>query len=161
MVTSGPENTFNAVTVLATHPVELLTKVNVVLPVERAVTIPAFVTEAIVGSLLVQIPSEVGDSVVVVPMHMLVLPVKETIGGGSIITSVVGFDVQVLFPINVKVAVPGAWAVTIPELVTEAMFSSLLDHVPPVEGNSVVVSPMQILSSPDTEASIGSFTMTC
>ena len=49
---------------------------------------------------------------------------------------------------NVKVAIPPETPTTFPLLETIATDSSLLDHSPPVFGDSVVVSPIQISTGP-------------
>jgi len=53
--------------VVALQPVIVLVKVNVAVPADSPVTTPVFVTEAINGLLLVQVPPVVGDKVIVLP----------------------------------------------------------------------------------------------
>jgi hypothetical protein len=50
--------------------------------------------------------------------------------------------------VKTKVAVPALIAVTPPAFVTLAIDGLLLDHVPSVDGLSIVVLPMQILLEP-------------
>jgi hypothetical protein len=133
------------------HPVVLFVKVNVELPALTAVTTPAFVTVATAGLLLVQVPPEVGDKVVVLFIHIAVGPVTLTTGLPLTVTADVANDIQpVAVLVNVKVADPALTPVTMPAFVTEAMDELLLDQVPPVLGDKVVVVPIQILGGPVT-----------
>ena len=51
--------------------------------------------------------------------------------------------------VNVNVIDPLDIPVTIPELDTVAIAGLLLIHVPPAEGNNVVVDPSQMVEGPD------------
>jgi hypothetical protein len=66
----------------------------VTVPPLRPVTNPALVTDAIVGSLLVQVPPVVGDKVVVWPAQMVLEPVILTTGNAVTVTAFVGADTQ-------------------------------------------------------------------
>ena len=121
----------------------LLVNVKVALPAERPVTTPALVTEA-AALLLTQVPPVVGDKVVVAPTHIDVLPVMLTTGLALIVTApVVAEQFGAVLLVNVKVALPVERPVTIPALVTEAA-ALLLNQVPPVVGDRVVVAPTHI-----------------
>ena len=52
--------------------------------------------------------------------------------------------------VNTKLAVPALTPVTTPPLVTVATALLVLDHVPPEEGESVVIPPIQIKLAPVT-----------
>ena len=53
--------------------------------------------------------------------------------------------------VKLKITVPFETPVTTPALVTVAMASELLVHVPPVVGNKVVVEPIQMVVAPVIE----------
>ena len=73
---------------MAEHPVALFAKINFTLPCFLPVTTPAFVTVAISGLVLTQVPPEVGERVVVFPKQIVVLPVMTTIGFGLTVTDI-------------------------------------------------------------------------
>jgi hypothetical protein len=99
--------------------------------------------------LLVHVPPEVGDKEEVDPSQMVVDPVIETVGGFVTDKFSVG-SLEQLFAVlvNVKLAVPVLTPVTTPALVTVAMATSELVHVPPVDGESWVVESLQITVDP-------------
>ena len=71
------------------------------------------------------------------------------VGLALTVTNEVGSEMQVVeLRVNINVTVPDESPVTIPSLVTVAMVLSLLAHVPPADGDKVVVEPMQILLCP-------------
>jgi hypothetical protein len=76
----------NALTVIEAvvllQVVVVFVNVKVEVPANNPVTTPALVTEAIVGLLLIQVPPDVGDNVMVLPTQTG--PVPETIGVGRI-----------------------------------------------------------------------------
>ena len=132
-----------------TQPVAVLVKVNVAVPAERAVTTPAFVTEATAGLLLTQVPPLDGDNPVIPPMHKLVVPMMLTMGVASTVTGAVAAETQpVVVLVKINVAVPAETPVTIPALLTVATAGLVLTHVPPVLGEREVVNPIQILLTP-------------
>jgi len=131
------------------QPVPLLVKVNVTEPADTPVTTPALVTVATAGLLLAQVPPVVGDKVVVVPGQMLLAPVMLTVGKATMVTAaVVAEQLGAVLLVKVKVTEPAETPVTMPSLVTVATAGLLLDQVPPVVGDSVVVVPTQIVVEP-------------
>lgn len=132
---------------------EFNVKVKVAIPWLMAVTTPELLMVATAGLELVQVPPEEGVNVVVPPTHIAVAPVIVTSGLSLTFTCSEGRDTQ---PeevcVKVKVALPLDTPVTIPELLTVATKGLLLDHTPPVEGESVVVVPTQIDVEPVTSA---------
>ena len=124
-------------------------KINVAEPTLTPVTIPAFVTVAIAGLLLVQVPPVTGLNVVIAPMHRAELPVMVAVGCTVIVTGLVGLEVHPdALSVKMNVDVPALTPVTIPELFTVATDALLLVHVPPVAGLSVVVFPMHVVLLP-------------
>lgn len=97
------------------QPVEVLVNTKEVFPALIPVTIPALVTEAIEGLLLVQVPPLEGDKEVVAPIQIIVGPVIETTGLDRIVISA---DESEIHPVDVLVntnlAVPGLIAFTSP-----------------------------------------------
>jgi hypothetical protein len=149
MLTVGFALTVTALVGFEAQPVDVLVKVNVALPAATPVTTPALVTVAIAVLLLTHVPPVVGESVVVVPTHIVVAPVMLTVGLAIMVTADVAFDTQpVVVLVNVKVAEPAATPVTTPALVTVATAVLLLTHVPPVAGESVVVEPIHTAEAP-------------
>jgi uncharacterized iron-regulated membrane protein len=73
------------------HPVVVFVKVKVGVPVATPVTTPASVTVAKAVLLLAHVPPVVGDKLVVVPTHIAVAPVIETIGKALIVIADVVF----------------------------------------------------------------------
>jgi hypothetical protein len=127
--------------VTALQPVVELIKLKFTLPVETPVTTPALVTVALLLLLLVHVPPVVGDKVIVLPTQT-VGPALTTGKALTVTAEVVALHPVVLF-VKVNVALPAAIPVTIPALVTVALVSSLLDQVPPVTGEIVIVFPTQ------------------
>lgn len=79
-------------------------------------------------------------------------PVNVVIGLVSTETGLVGLDEQpVEVCVKTKVVVPVARPVTSPALLTEATPGLELDQTPPVEGDKLVVLPIQMLDAPLTE----------
>ena len=106
-------------------------------------------TEATEGLLLVQIPSVVGVTEVVLPIHNVFRPTKLATGLSKMIIGEVGFEIQFVDDdVKVKLADPAANPVTKPALVTAATFGFELVQVPPVDGLKVVVEPTQIVDKP-------------
>jgi hypothetical protein len=108
---------------------------------------------AIDALLLCQRPFVAGVIDDAPPTHTVAGPVKLTTGLPFTVIGAVGLDIQPLPFVNVNVALPALTAVTIPLFVTVATEVLLDVQVPPVEGDSVLVSPMQMMSLPvmDTE----------
>ena len=149
ILTTGIALTVTGAVAADTQPVLVLVKVKVAVPAETPVTTPVLVTVATAGLLLVQVPPLVGESVVVAPTHILVVPVILTNGMALTVTGKVGAEIQPVTEfVNVNVADPAATPVTIPLLVTVAMAGLLLDHTPPVVGDKVVLAPTQMLLPP-------------
>jgi hypothetical protein len=119
-------------------------------PALTAVIKPAFVIVATAVLLLTHVPSDVGLTIVVPPIHNDVLdPDIFVVGRAVTVTALVAFDEHnvVLF-VKVKVAVPALTPVTTPAFVTVAIAVLLLAHVPPVVRLNVVVEPAQIVLDP-------------
>src|SRR5690606_7105768 len=57
--------------------------INLAVPFPKPVTIPPFVTEAIEGLMLIQLPPVTGVSAVVAPWHISVAPVTTGVGLGD------------------------------------------------------------------------------
>ena len=130
--------------VVAVQFVVVLVKVKVALPAATPVTTPAFVTVAIVLSLLTQVPPVAGDKVIVEPTQTLEL-LALTAGKALIVTAEVVAVHPVILSVKVKVGLPAATAVTTPVVgSTVAKAILLLTHVPPVVGDKVVDPPTQI-----------------
>lgn len=77
-----------------TQPVADEININLTVPIFIPVTIPALVTCATVGFVLVQVPPEVGDNVVVEPIHIGLLPVISEVGRGLTVTKPVGSELH-------------------------------------------------------------------
>ena len=105
--------------VVLLHPVTVSVKVNVTFPLAIAVTCPAFVTVALLSSLLVQTPPVLGESVRFPPIQ---IAVAGTLMLGSGLTVTVAeaerFSVQVPSLTDTKLSV---WLVVTPEIVTVAV----------------------------------------
>lgn len=126
-----------------------MVKVKVAVPAVKPVTTPALVTEATAGLLLTQVPPVAGDKVVVNPAQIVLEPVILTAGVAFIVIPEVGAETQpVLVLVKVNVTTPALIPVTTPKLVTEATAGLLLAQVPPVEGDKLVISPIQMLEAP-------------
>lgn len=126
-----------------------MVKVKLTTPSPKPVTRPLLETEATAGLLLVQVPPEVGESVVVFPSQMISTPVTNATGTVYTEALVVGSDTQpVAVLVKVKNAVPADTEVTSPELFTVATAGLLLTHVPPDVGDKVVVDPRQMMLEP-------------
>lgn len=122
---------------------------KVAVPADIPVTTPALVTVAIDGLLLVHVPPDTGNNVVVFPKHIDELPLMMTVGLAITVTFAVGSDKHpVALEVNLKNATPPPTPTTTPPLVTVATEVLLLVHVPPVVGDSVVVVPPQIEVAP-------------
>ena len=133
--------------VVALQVVEVVSvKIKVALPAATPVTTPELVTVAIELLLLVHVPPIVGDNVIVLPTQTEAPAV--TTGCALMVTAVVVALQLVVASVKVKVALPPATPVTTPVLVTVAFVVSLLDHVPPVVGDNVIVLPTQTEAAP-------------
>jgi hypothetical protein len=132
-----------------TQPVVEFVKVKVAVPTAIPVTTPSFATVAMAGSLLAQVPPEVGDKVVVDPMQILLEPVILTTGNGFTVTGEVAAETHpVLLLVKLKTTAPPATPVTIPALVTVATSGSLLTQVPPLFGVTPLTSPTHMTPAP-------------
>jgi hypothetical protein len=152
--------TVMAVVAFDIHPVEELVNVNVALPLLTPVTTPLLVTVATALLLLLHVPPDVGDNVVVVPTHIVVGPVTLTVGFPFTVTAVVALEIHpVELLVKVNVALPAVLPVTIPPLVTVATALLLLLQVPPIDGESVVVASTHIGFGPVIETVGLSFTV--
>ena len=138
-----------------------MVNVKVTAPAVKPVTSPPLVTDATVGSLLLQVPPVVGDNVVVTPTHIVLDPIMVTTGNKLTVTAEVAAETHpVVEFVKVKVAEPAAKPETIPALVTVALAGSLLTHVPPELGEREVVKPTQILLAPVMLTTGVAFTVT-
>ena len=63
-------------------------------------------TVAIALLLLAHVPPDEGDNVVVVPIHILLVPVILTVGTGMIAILVIGSEGHPAVEVKVKIAVP-------------------------------------------------------
>ena len=117
-----------------------------------AVTMPVALIVATLLLLLYHTPPLVGDNMVVYPIHKSCVGTL-IIGLAITVTVLEGLEIQpvVLF-VKVKVTVPAFTPTTYPALETVAIELLLLSHVPPVEGDNVVVEPTQIEEAPVIEA---------
>jgi hypothetical protein len=96
-----------------------------------------------------QVPPVPGVSTVVDPSHIVVDPVILATGFALTVKILVGNEIQLVeVCVNVNVAVPAEWPVTIPALVTVAMPVLLLVQVPPVVGERVLTVPSQMEEPP-------------
>jgi len=132
------------------------------MPALMPVTMPSFETVATPGALLTQVPSVSGDNVVELPTHIVLAPVMLTAGVGLTVTALVGTETQpVAVLVNVKVAEPAETAVITPSLAMVATAGSLLAQVPPMVGDALVISPIQMLLEPTILAtgSVTTFTV--
>jgi hypothetical protein len=90
-------------------------------------------------SLLVQVPPVDGDTKVLLPAHITLLPETTAVGLLLTMMSFVGFEAQPTLLVKVKFTLPALRADTIPLLVTVATLGLLLVHVPPIVGVREVV----------------------
>ena len=93
-------------------------------------------------------------------MQKLVFPVIPTVGGALIVTADVVAVQPVTVFVNVNVGLPAATPVTRPALVTVANDGLLLNHVPPVVGDKLVVPPIHIAAFPVILTTGGPLTVT-
>jgi hypothetical protein len=125
--------------VVLLQPVAVSVKVNVTVPAVTPVTTPAFVTVAIVLSLLIHVPPTAGLKFMVAPTQIAVDGALTT--GCCTVTGLVVL-LQVVVPsVKVNVIVPVDMPVTTPALVTVATALLLLTHVPPEDGLRFMVAP--------------------
>jgi hypothetical protein len=119
-------------------------------PALTAVIKPAFVIVATAVLLLTHVPSDVGLTEVVPPIHNDVLdPDIFVVGRAITVTALVASDAhKVVLFVKIKVAVPALTPVTTPAFVTVAIAVLLLVHVPPVVGDNCVVEPAHIVVEP-------------
>jgi len=141
------------------HP-PVFVKVKVADPTDSPVTLPSLLTVAILVLLLDHVPPVVGDNVVVPLMQIEFAPVIFTDGAPVTVTAEVGNEAQLPALVKVKVAAPGDIPLTTPELLTLAMAELLLDQVPPVVGDNVVVELIQIILGPVTFTTAPELTVT-
>lgn len=109
-------------------------------------------TDATVGLILIQFPPITGDKVLVAPRQIEEGPDITAYGLLLINKDFVGFEVHPSVFVNVKVTCPGAKAVTLPALSTEATPLLELVHVPVLLLKSVVFSPKHKILSPAIDA---------
>lgn len=149
MLTVGRALTVTGKVGVETQPVTELVNVKFTVPALTPVTTPAFVTVAMAGFVLTQVPPDVGDNAVVLPTQIVLPPVILTTGRALTVTAGVAAETQpeaVL--VKVKVAIPADTPVTTPPLVTVATPALMLDQVPPLLGDKVVVLPTQMMVGP-------------
>jgi len=159
ILTTGNALIVTAAVGAETQPVVELVNVKVAVPTATPVTTPVSAsTVATAGLLLTQVPPVFGDKVVVEPTHILFEPLMLTTGVGFTVTNGVEADMQpVEVAVKLKVTDPALTPVTTPASVMVATDGSLLDHVPPETGETLVMSPIQILSEP-TRLTLGAVT---
>ena len=85
------------------QPLEELVNVNVAVPAVSPVTTPASVILATAGSLLAQVPPEVGETPVISPMQISLEPVRLTVGVVTMVIALVAEWVQPLASLTVTV----------------------------------------------------------
>ena len=81
----GSSNTITGAVLLELHPAALV-NVNLAKPWLTPVTTPALVTVATDGLSLVQVPPELGNKVVVLPIQIVFGPSMDTLGFGRTVT---------------------------------------------------------------------------
>lgn len=84
ILTTGMASTVTGSVEADTHPLDELVKLNTAVPAATPVTRPALVTVAKVGSLLAQVPPEVGETLVISPTQISLDPVRLTVGAVTI-----------------------------------------------------------------------------
>ena len=125
------------------HPVALFVNTNATLPGPIPVIVPLDEIVATVTSVLDHCPPEDGNILVSSPIHISVLPIKLILGGAFTERDEERADSQpVTLFVNLNLALPVFSAVIIPFSSIVATDSSVLIHVPPLEGVIVVDSPM-------------------
>lgn len=150
MFTPSLSSTVKVAEGLDVHPVALLVKVKVTVPSSTPVTEPLLVTVATEVLLLVHVPPVDGDNEVCEFIQMAVGPVKNTVGLSYTVTGAVASEAHpVILFVKMNVAVPAATPVTTPALLTVAIDGLLLDQVPPIDGDNVVVVPTHIVEDPE------------
>ncbi len=131
------------------QPVEEEVNINLTVPCDIPVTIPPLVIVATAILVLVQVPPDDGDIVVVFPTQIGLFPVIETVGLAFTVMGKVAADIH---PdddnVNLNVAVPAETPCTNPELVTVATVGLRLVQLPPIVGASVVTEPTQMVVAP-------------
>lgn len=134
-----------------THPVAALVNTKVAVPADSAETMPAFVTDAMVGLLLDHVPPVMGLKVEVLPSHIEFGPVMFTTGIGftSIATEVSLLQLPE-FLSNVMMAVPAEIAVNTPPLyvIVATLVFEEVQCPPLLLAVKVVIWPTHNRSSP-------------
>ena len=154
----GPPNTGSALTVNNTvliQPVAVFVKVRVTVPPATPDTTPALVTVAMEVLLLDQVPPELGVTLAVVPTQVAVAPPK---AGSALTVKALVLLQPVAVSVKVSVTGPALSPVTTPALVTVALPVLLLIQVPPDEGVTLAVAPIQTAVAPPKVGS--AFTVT-
>lgn len=161
MLTTGKGSTVTGGVAGEAQPVAVLVKTNVAEPADTPVTTPALVTVATEGLLLIQVPPEDGDKVVVEPAQIVFGPAILTgVREFTVTVAVVALQLGEMVLVKVNVTVPPETAVTKPAFVTVATVGLLLTQVPPVVGDKVVVAPTQIVLAPVILTTGKAFTVT-
>lgn len=137
---------FLIVTGAVGNELQLPVKVNVKVaePTDNPVTNPVLETEATDRLLEAHVPPEFGESCVVNPTHIEFAPVILTTGLGVIVIVVSLVQVEAV-SVNLTVFVPAVNPVTV--LLTRVNVPvppATCDHVPPEEGDNVVLEPIHI-----------------
>lgn len=158
-LTVGGAFTVRSESAFAIQPVVELVNISVTEPDEIPITVPLFAMVAIPVLLLDQVPPEEGLKVVTLPIQIEEAPKNVGVGLGSIIISSVGTELHPDPSWKMNVAVPGDTPVTVPSFVTVATVLFVLDHVPPVFGESEEVFPTQMVVGPLTETVVGCTTV--
>ena len=114
-------------------------------PADKPVTNPALVTVAMALLLVTQVPPEAGVTLVVPPIHTV--PGPPRVGSASTVNDTVLLQPVAVF-VKVSVTAPAETPVTTPSFVTVALPVLLLLQVPPVDGVTLAVAPIQTEVAP-------------
>ena len=124
-----------------------------------AVIVPLSLTVATDSFVLVHVPPFDGVIDVVSPTQRLVSSIPLITGVPNTLIDIVLSDVHPLDnSTKVNEAIPSVFPVTIPELFTDAILSSLLIHIPPLVGDNEVVLSIHISAGPNNSI-VGLVTM--
>lgn len=135
------------------QPVAVSVKTKVTEPTAIPVTNPELLTVAIEALLLAHVPPVVGDNCVVKPAQISSAPEIETVG--LAVTVIVNVLVQpVAVSVKVITDVPLDTPVTVLPLTVATPVVALV-HDPPVEGDRVVVEPIQMVDEAAITVGLG------
>lgn len=136
------------------QPVALFVKINLAEPAPIAVIIPVSSMVATASFVLAQVPPEFGVILEKPPIQRSEFDKPLIEGGPNTAIDIVSSEThQLVDSINVNVALPTDFPVTIPELFILATPLLLLIHIPPEVGDNEVVLLTQIPAAPKRETS--------